>query len=96
MWNGVNDLLAAVLDCGMNDLVLVEDVQYGFEEIVDRLRVEGIEITLKNIMHEVFVRGQEELAEAVSTAIADRREWQDNIEDTEAGRKEYALIQKET
>ena len=53
----------------------------------------NLDITLNNILYETFSEGREELAEAVSAAIAER---QNNIEDAAGrGEKEYAYIQAE-
>lgn len=65
------ELMRAVLDCGIDDLRLMDDANVNFFEVVDRLREEGIACTMKNIMIEVFEIGKQHIVEGVKAAIED-------------------------
>lgn len=60
-----NDLMRAVLDCGIADLELLDDADADMFEIVGQMRTEGMEITLHSIMGEIFREGIWRLGEAV-------------------------------
>lgn len=42
-----NDLIRAILDCGTDDLSLLDDSGADLFKVVERMRFEGLEITLK-------------------------------------------------
>lgn len=60
-----NDLLRAVLDCGNDDLDLLDDAGADMYEIVEHIKENGIEITLTSLMEEVFRDGIQRLGEVV-------------------------------
>ena len=66
-----NDLIRAILDCGVNDLSMLDDAEADLFEIIGRMRDEGLELTLNGIMAEVFREGIFRLSEAVKEKIKD-------------------------
>lgn len=63
-----NDLIRAVLDCGEDDLSMLDDSGADMLKIVEKMRLEGLEITLNGIMEEVFKEGISRMDEAVKSA----------------------------
>lgn len=80
---GTESLLCSLLDCGVMDLRILDDVGYDLGEIVDCLRCEGIAPTLNAITDEIFRKGQLELTGAVAEAIKRRKEAQDEMDEAE-------------
>lgn len=66
-----NDLIQAILDCGVDDLSMLDDAEADLFEIVGRMRGEGLELTLNGIMAEVFREGIFRLSEAVKEKMKD-------------------------
>lgn len=64
-----NDLCQAILDCGSLDLNILDDVEYDFYDIVERLRMEGIPVTLDSIVTEIFLQGISDINNALSETI---------------------------
>lgn len=64
-----NDLCQAILDCGSLDLNILDDVEYDFYEIVERLRMEEVPITLGSIVTEIFLQGIDDIKRALSEEI---------------------------
>lgn len=60
-----NDLIRAILGCGVDDLNLLDDAEADMFEIIDRMKFDGMELTLNGIMAEVFREGIFRLSEAV-------------------------------
>lgn len=60
-----NDLFRAVLDCGIDDLSILDESEADMFEVVKLMRLEGLEITLKGIMAEIFREGIFRMSEAV-------------------------------
>ena len=52
-----NDLIRAILNCGVDDLSMLDDSEADMFEIVEHMRSEGLELTLNEIMGEVFREG---------------------------------------
>jgi len=52
-----NDLIRAVFDCGIDDLSMLDDSEADLFKTVERMRFEGLEITLNGIMAEIFQEG---------------------------------------
>ena len=71
-----NDLIRAIFDCGADDLNMLDDSEANMFEIVDRMRLEGLDLTLNGIMAEIFREGIFRLGEAV-------KEVRDNLEQEE-------------
>ena len=63
-----NDLIRAVLDCGTDDLNLLDDAGADMFKIVEQMRFEGQEITLNGIMAEIFREGIFRMNEDVKAA----------------------------
>lgn len=66
-----NDLIRAILDCGIDDLNMLDDAEADMFEIVDHMKLEGMELSLNNIMAEVFKEGIYRLGQAVRELRAD-------------------------
>lgn len=49
-----NDLIRAILECGVDDLRMLDDAGADIFDIIGQMKFEGIELTLNNIMAEVF------------------------------------------
>ncbi len=63
-----NDLIRAVLDCGVDDLSMLDDSEADLFKTVERMRFEGLEITMNGIMAEIFREGISRMSEAVKEA----------------------------
>ena len=63
-----NDLIRAVLTCGVDDLSMLDDSGADLFKVVERMRFEGLEITLNGIMAEIFREGIFRMGEAVKEA----------------------------
>lgn len=72
-----NDLIRAVLDCGVGDLSLLDNSEADMFKVVDRMRFEGLEITLNGIMEESFREGISRMDEAVK-AVRKRLEAEEH------------------
>ncbi len=64
-----NDLCQAILDCGSLDLNILDDVEYDFYDIVERLRMEDIPVTLASIVTEIFLQGISDINKALEEVI---------------------------
>lgn len=93
--DGLESLLAVMLECGSLDLQILNGVGYDLCEIVGELQADGIKPTLNVITGEIFRKGQLELIEAVKDAIEERKDQQANTDNTEEGEAEYDLLQEE-
>jgi len=60
-----NDLIRAILDCGVDDLSILDESEADMFEVVKHMRFEGMEITLNEIMAEIFKEGIFRMSEAV-------------------------------
>lgn len=60
-----NDLIRAILDCGIDDLSMLDDAGADMFETIERMRSEGIEITLNSIIGEIFREGIWRFGESV-------------------------------
>ena len=48
------ELVRAVFDCGIDDLRLLDDAECDMYAVIGRMREEGIELTMNNIIRQVF------------------------------------------
>lgn len=71
-----NDLITAVLDCGTDDLDLLDDAGANIFETVRRMRKEGLEISLSGIMDEVFREGIFQMSQKVKS----EKRWLESLE----------------
>lgn len=71
-----NDLARAVLDCGVDDLSLLDDAGADMFETVQRMRNEGLEISLSGIIQEIFKEGIFRMSEKVK----EEKEWLESLE----------------
>ena len=60
-----NDLIRAILNCGMDDLSILDDSEADMFKIVEQMRFEGLELSLNGIMAEIFKEGIFRMNEAV-------------------------------
>lgn len=60
-----NDLIRAVFGCGMDDLSLLDDAEADMFETVEKLKEEGLEISLMGIIEEIFKEGIFRIGETV-------------------------------
>lgn len=63
------DLLRCILECGKNDLCLLDDIGYDVEEIVEYMLETGQRPTLNRILDEVFRRGVQQLADVLDEKL---------------------------
>lgn len=91
----MEDILMVLLECGSLDLRILDDVGYDLGDIVEELSADGIKPTLNAITDEIFRRGQCELVAAVEDAIEERKDQQDDTDDTGEGEAEYDRLQEE-
>ncbi len=66
-----NDLIWAILNCGIDDLSMLDDAGADMFEIVDHMKFEGVELSLNNILEEVFKEGIYRLEQAVKELRAE-------------------------
>lgn len=89
-----NDLIRAVLDCGVDDLNMLDDSEADLFKIVERMRFEGLEITLNGIMAEIFREGIFRMGEAVKE-VRERLEAEESEGTlTEAGYEQLEAIRQ--
>jgi hypothetical protein len=79
-----SELVRAVLNCGVDDLRLLDGAEVNFFDVVDHLRFEGIEVTMNNIIEEVFQTGKQVIVDAYKALLADLQKEVDTGETTEA------------
>lgn len=66
-----NVILKAILECGTDDLCVLDDIEYDLGDIVDGLLAEGIKPTLNAITGKVFRKGVEELTQLISDRLCE-------------------------
>lgn len=89
-----NDLIRAILDCGADDLSLLDDSGADLFKVVERMRFEGLEITLNGIMAEIFREGIFRMDEAVKEARKSLESEEDAGTLTEAGYEQLEAIRQ--
>ena len=89
-----NDLIRAVLDCGVDDLSLLDDSAADMFKIVEQMRFEGLELTLNGIMEEIFKEGIFRMNEAVKSIKKrlELEEYEGTL--TEAGYEQLEAIRR--
>ena len=78
-------LIRAVLDCGVDDLSMLDDSGADMFKVVEQMRFEGLEITLNGIMAEIFREGIFRMSEAVKETRKRLEDEEDAGTLTEAG-----------
>lgn len=58
-----SEVVRAVLDCGVDDLNLLDGAEINIFEVVKEMRFEGIDTTMRNIIQAVFERGRQVIAD---------------------------------
>lgn len=89
-----NDLIRAVLDCGVDDLSILDDSGADLFKTVERMRFEGLEITLNGIMAEIFREGIFRMGEAVKEARERLEAEESEGTLTEAGYEQLEAIRQ--
>lgn len=89
-----NDLIRAVLDCGVDDLNMLDDSEADLFKTVERMRFEGLEITLNGIMAEIFREGIFRMSEAVKEVRESLESEERDGTLTEAGYERLEAIRK--
>ena len=64
------ELVSAVFDCGIDDLRLLDDAECDMYAVIRTMREEGIELTMNNIIQQVFEEGRYILTKAREEKIA--------------------------
>lgn len=62
-----NDLIRAILNCGVDDLSILDDSEADMFKIIEQMRFEGLELSLNGIMTEIFKEGIFRMDEAVKS-----------------------------
>ena len=89
-----NDLIRAILDCGVDDLDMLDDSKADLFKVVERMRFEGMEITLNGIMEEIFQEGISRIDEAVKETQKRLEREEDAGILTEAGYEQLSAIRQ--
>ncbi len=89
-----NDLIRAILDCGVDDLSLLDDSGADLFKTIERMRFEGMEITLNGIMAEIFREGIFRMGEAVKEARERLEAEESEGTLTEAGYEQLEAIRQ--
>ena len=89
-----NDLIRAILNCGIDDLSILDDSEADMFKIVEQMRFEGLELTLNGIMAEIFKEGIFRMNEAVKAERKrlETEEYEGTL--TEAGYEQLGAIRR--
>lgn len=90
--SAVDNLLPALLDCGILDISILDDVGYDLGDIAVELQEEGIKVTLNNITDAIFRKGQAELEDALENKISELEDERDGCEEDS---EEYDELQEQ-
>ena len=66
--NKRDGLLCEILDCGVDDLGMLDDVEYGWHYIISRMKMNCAELSFNSLMYHVVGMGKD----CIQDAIADR------------------------
>lgn len=89
---GTESLLCSVLDCGILDLSILDDVGYDLGEIYDELIAEGIRPTLNLITGEIFEKGKDALSDRLRDKLEEMACERDEYD---GGSEEYKMMQEQ-
>lgn len=89
---GAESLLCSILDCGVLDLSILDDVGYDLEEIVENLRSNGIRPSLDIITGEIFRKGRDALAEKLREKLEKMACERDGCDE---GSDKYEMMQEQ-
>ena len=73
-------VLMHLLKCGQSDLSILEDIEYDLDDILDEL-VERNDLSLENLIGEVFQKGIGDLCDLIESAKLEVIENLQEIED---------------
>lgn len=65
----MKELLCVLLNCGYDDVGILENTEYNLGEIARELNFEKIPVSLNTITDTIFIKGQNELSDAVGQVI---------------------------
>lgn len=89
------DLLMTVLGCGVDDLTMLDDVEYGFDEILDQL--DGLplqEVGFNGLMKAVVDVGIIHIREALKEKLAELHGYRDEETMTEEDKEELDALEQ--
>lgn len=72
--NKEKELLMAILDCGETDLEMLDDIKYDLYEIIKHMKENEQELTLNNLIRNVFLQGASDLQYAFNNNKENIRE----------------------
>nr|DAO43605.1 MAG TPA: hypothetical protein [Caudoviricetes sp.] len=72
-----SELIRAVLDCGVDDLRLLDYSEANLFEVVERMRSEGISTTMNNIIKEVFEDGKQVIVDRYEAMLEELKHKQE-------------------
>ena len=89
-----NDLIRAILNCGVDDLSILDDSEADMFKIVEQMQFEGVELTLNGIMAEIFKEGIFRMDEAIKAEKKrlETEEYEGTL--TEAGYEQLEAIRR--
>lgn len=67
-------VLRTLLECGIDDLYVLDDIRYDLGDIIDELLFMDIKPTLNAIIGEVFRKGAEQIEQCVNDRISELKE----------------------
>lgn len=85
-----SDLIRAVLECGIDDLGILDEAEADMYDTVSKLREEGKEISLQSITEEIFEEGIFRMGEAVKNR---RKELEDVERKGKLSEEEYEQLE---
>lgn len=86
-----NDLIRAILECGVDDLSLLHEAEADMFEIIGQMKADGMTISLNAIMGEIFKEGIRRFDVAVKQRIADLEKTET---DGEMTKSDYEQLEK--
>lgn len=75
-----DEILCTILDCGQDDLSMIEDIEYDLDSIIEELLYDGI-LSLNSIFGKVFSIGQTELSDVLDVKLRKDCDEDDNIDE---------------
>ncbi len=89
---GTESLLCSMLDCGVLDLSILDDVGYDLGEICEDLISEKIRPTLNLITGEIFRKGRDALTEKLRWKLEEMAHERDGYD---RGSEDYEMMQEQ-
>ena len=67
--NKRDGLLCEILDCGVDDLGMLDDVEYGWHYIIHRMKIFQAELSFNSLMYHVVSMGKDCIQDSVGDRI---------------------------